>query len=213
MIPLRILLIDPVQPQDETIIMAADILARGGMIVAPSETRYGLLARYDDSDAVQRLFELKRRTPNQATAIFIHSRDEIGKLGIETEVSRRLAESFLPGPLTLVLKARPGLPEPIAVQGKIGLRISSSPVIARILDKGLPCLTATSANVSGQKEPATASEISELFGSAVDLYLEAGELSGPASTVVDCSGDDMTILRQGAIDETEIRRCAGEYHG
>ena len=209
MIPPRVLPVDPAHPEEKIIIMAAEILAKGGMIVAPTETRYGLLARYDDSGAVRRLLNLKQRTPDQATAIFIRSREEISSLAVETDISGRLAASFLPGPLTLVLKARAGLPQPIVVQGKIGVRISSSPVIIQILERVHSYLTATSANISGQVEPITALEISELFGAEVELYLEAGELSGPVSTVVDCSGEDFVILRQGAINDAELRRCAG----
>ncbi len=206
----RILRVDPVSPDGAILKMAADILEKKGIVVAPTETKYGLLTRSDDMSAVERLFSLKNRPTSQPTAIFLRSRTEIGIFGYESDISKRLADCFLPGPLTLVLKARPEYAGPIAVKGKIGLRISSSPLIAALLNLRPFNLTATSANLSGEKEPRSVSEIAARLGDEVNLYLDGGELSGSVSTVVDCSGNDYTVLRHGAISESRIKECLGE---
>jgi tRNA threonylcarbamoyl adenosine modification protein (Sua5/YciO/YrdC/YwlC family) len=96
------------------------------------------------------------------------------------------------------------------VDGKIGLRWSSSPVIDGLLRR-LECpLTATSANISGRPDPESVEEIVSQFGDRVDLYLDAGPLTGPTSTVVDCSGEKPKILRDGAIPRAEIEREIGQ---
>jgi L-threonylcarbamoyladenylate synthase len=195
------------RPDPDLIKSAAEILRNKGIVVAPTETRYGLLASIDSNDALQRLFNLKRRQATLPTAIFVGHRTEIKKFGVENDVSKKLAEEFLPGPMTIVLKAAVSYSAPIVSNGKIGIRISSSAVIAGILEHIDFGLTATSANLSGGDEKATISEIVNLFGSGVDLYLDAGSLTGKPSTVVDCSGDKYMILRIGAICESDIFRC------
>ncbi|SYZ73105.1 putative threonylcarbamoyl-AMP synthase [Candidatus Zixiibacteriota bacterium] len=205
----RILRIDPDNPDVAIIKEAAGILEKNGVIVAPTETRYGLLVRSDDMSAVMNLYSVKGRPASQPTAIFLRSAEEIDKFAYVSEVSRRLADCFLPGPLTLVLKARPGFSPPIAVEGKIGFRISPAPLIAALLEMKSFNLTATSANISGQKEPESISEIAATFGHRVALYLDGGKLSGPVSTVIDCSGDDYEIIRHGAIPGNRIKECLG----
>ncbi len=187
--------------------LTAEILNKGGLVVAPTETRYGLIARTDDVCAMERLFDLKKRDLTVPTAVFVRSRREIGLIGEENDFSRKLADRFLPGPLTLVLKARLAEHPPVVVEGKVGMRYSSSPVIRNILEQIDGNLSATSANLSGKAEPQTVSEIAALFGGEVALYLDAGPLNSPVSTVVDCSsGKDYHILRSGAIPAEEISR-------
>jgi tRNA threonylcarbamoyl adenosine modification protein (Sua5/YciO/YrdC/YwlC family) len=199
--------IDPVHPEDATLDEAAGILSRGGPVVAPTETRYGLLARADSQPLLERLYALKSRPLDQATAVMVGGSKEIETLGDLTPVARVLSERFLPGPLTLVLRARLDWPPPRVVDGKIGLRWSSSPVIDGLLRR-LSCpLTATSANISGRPDPESVEEIMSQFGDRVDLYLDAGPLTGPTSTVVDCSGPKPRILRDGAIPRADIERA------
>ena len=108
--------------------------------------------------------------------------------------------------MTLVLKTREDKAHPAAYEYKIGLRISLSNVIADLLQSVSFDLTATSANKSGLADAETIEEISEEFGEEVDLYLDAGRLDGPVSTVVDCSGSKAVILREGAISREDIAR-------
>jgi L-threonylcarbamoyladenylate synthase len=205
-----ILKIDRLRPDEQTIESAARILGNGGVVVAPTETRYGLLGRIDDMHVVERIFELKNRTLNLPTAIFVRSRDELFRFGHQNRLAELLSERFLPGPLTLVLLSKSKYPAPIVVNDRIGLRQSSSPVVSGVLESSGLTLTATSANVSGRKEPETITEIAAIFGAGVDLYLDCGPLTTLPSTVVNCSGETIEILRKGAIEESEIREAAAE---
>lgn len=210
MTPQNILKISPREPERSKIRQAAEILMMGGVVVAPTETRYGLLGRIDDMSVIDRIYRLKRRDSNLPTAVFVRSRREVFELGCENRLSRILCEKFLPGPLTIVLKDRSGFPKPIVIDDKIGLRYSSSPVISRLLETVEPYLSATSANISGNAEPETVSEIAGLFGAGIDLYLDSGRLKALPSAVVDCSGDEYKILRTGAITDEEIVRGTAE---
>lgn len=140
------------------------------------------------------------------TAIFVRSFDEIQKFGEINITAQKIAEKFLPGPITLVLKAHEDYPAPIVIDNKIGIRFSSSEIIKQLLARTDFNLTATSANISGDDDPENIEEAVDEFGKNIDLYLDAGPLNGLASTVVDCSGETYKILREGAISEEDIKK-------
>jgi len=188
----------------DMIVMTAEILKDGGIVVAPSETRYGLLGRIDRTETVERLYKLKKRPQTAAVAVFVKSKRIISNLARENKISKKLSDRFLPGPLTLVMKDKSGLAPPIVVDGKIGIRYSSSELITKILSIGDYYLTATSANISGCGDLETIDEIARSFGTDVDLYLDSGCLDAPPSTVVECLEDECLILREGAISKEKI---------
>jgi L-threonylcarbamoyladenylate synthase len=196
--------IDAGRPAKELIEMTAEVLNKGGVVVAPTETKYGLLGCIDRAETVDRLYELKKRPETMATAIFVRSWDDISRFGLETRISKKLASDFLPGPLTLVLKNKSNYQPPIVVDGKIGIRCSSFPFMVKLLATADFNLTATSANLSGGEELDTIDDITGIFGNEIDLYLDAGRLNALPSTVVECIGDDLLILRKGAIAEHTI---------
>jgi len=200
----NIIELDPAYPSQTAILQAAAVLKEGGLVVCPTETRYGFLARADLTSAVDKLYEAKGRSRTIPTAVFVGTVRDIDTLGKVTPLAKTLAERFLPGRLTLVLRSRVEMEAPLVVDGKIGIRVSSSPVIATLLEAVDFPLTATSANPSGQKECETIKDISHMFGPAVELYLDVGRLNGPVSTVVDASGLEPVILREGAILKPEI---------
>ncbi len=202
-----IAVVDVGAPDSEIISRAVDVLTADGLIVAPTETRYGLLARADKADVVEKVYRAKKRALSEPIAIFVGSLEMITHYAQLNPPAQFLASLFLPGPLTLVLSGLPQWCGPVARDGKVGIRISPAPVICEITERvGFP-LTATSANISGAAEPSSIDEIFHALGSAIDLYLDGGVLDGALSTVVDCSGDNPRILRKGAIDEREIIRA------
>ena len=202
----NILKTDRDQPTENLITLTAEILKNGGIVVAPSETRYGLLARIDDAEAINRLYDLKQRPETMATAIFVRSQNEISEFAYETKISKKLAADFLPGPLTLVLKNGSDYQPPVVVNNKIGIRCSSSVLIEKTVSAIDFNLTATSANISGGMDLETIDEIADAFGTRVDLYLDSGRLNSPPSTVVECIEDDYLILRAGAITDEKIKQ-------
>lgn len=201
----RILKIDPVTPSADIIAEAVAELKKGGLVVAPTETRYGLLARGDDPEALVRMFTVKRRPDGHPTAVFLPSVHMIPRYAEYTPLVQRLAERFLPGPLTLIVKAKHGTPWPVIYNGTLGIRVSSSPVIAALVERVEFPVTATSANLSGQGEPVTISEIIASFGAQVGIYLDAGAVEFPPSTIVDCSTETAQIVRAGVLASEIIK--------
>ncbi len=191
--------IDYLDPDPADMDRASIVLKEGGFVVAPTETRYGLLARADSQKILKKLFDLKQRPLSMPTAVFVASLEQVSEYAQVTDLARRLNEAFLPGPLTVILKTKQTYEAPLSVDGKMGFRISSAPVIGELLARvGCP-LTATSANKSGSVEPETVEDIQQLFGSQVGLYLDAGLLDHPASTVVEATTEIPEILRAGAV--------------
>lgn len=200
----RIETVDFSTPDRAVVERVAAVLAEGGLAVAPTETRYGLLARADRGDAVGRLYSVKGRPVKLPTAIFARDIDHAATYGELTPTARRLAEKFLPGPLTLVLEATRDLGEPLVVEGKIGIRVSSAPFIEMLLDQVDFPVTATSANPSGQDDYDSVEEIARAFGGKVDMYIDVGVLDNRVSTVVDASGESAIVLREGAVSAGDI---------
>lgn len=195
--------VDTGRPGREVIELAARVLKNSGLVVAPTETRYGLLAKIDLSDAVNRLFEVKGRSVDKRSAIFI---SDLGMLEEYAEVpprAQKLAQRFLPGPLTLVLKSKRDFGKFFTLNNFTGFRISSTPLIGNLVRQVGP-LSATSANLSGKKEAGSIDEISKQFGGSVNLYIDGGRLNNRPSTVVQVFDDFVSILREGAISSKKI---------
>jgi L-threonylcarbamoyladenylate synthase len=183
----------------------------GDLVVYPTETFYGLAADPESPLALDKIFALKGRLPDQPIALI--ATDEASAFALAVEVplcARRLAAAFWPGPLTIVLPARTGLPSAILGPGGVGVRVSSHP-IARALaaSLGRP-ITATSANLSGQPPITSSADLHPSLRDKVKVILEGGVLAGGApSTVIECSRDGYRIVRVGAISEKAI---ADEVH-
>lgn len=195
--------------KNEVLERAAKVFRDGGIVVGPTETRYGLLVRADSPECVQKLFTLKGRDRIYPTAIFVRSVEEMKRIAIVNETALRLAEEFLPGPLTMVLPTNQQSPESLTVQniivnGKLGIRISSDDFISGALDEIDFNLTSTSANRHGQPNPKTIAEIENVFGTDVSLYVDGGKLNAATSTVIDICCDTPILLREGAIDWKKI---------
>lgn len=207
---MEILKINSDKPAISAIKKAALILSNGGFVVAPTETRYGLLGRADQADVVKKLYDLKKRDYQLPCAIFVKSPEQVARLAQMSTVSTRIIDRLLPGPLTLILQNKSDLESPIVVEGKIGLRYSSSEVISNILEETDFPITATSANLSGKKNLDTIKKIADTFGDAVELYLDSGPLRGLSSTVVECFGNKYKFLRAGAISAATLENAFRE---
>jgi L-threonylcarbamoyladenylate synthase len=178
---------------------AALIVRGGGLVVYPTETLYGLGAAALDDAAVERLLEVKGRGTDQPVPVLVADRTMLLRLVQElSSLAEALIARHWPGPLTLVLPARPNLPRALVnARGGVGVRISADPVAAALVREVGGPLTATSANRKGETPPSFADQVS-LDG--VGLALDAGERSQLASTVVELlPGREPRILRQGAI--------------
>ena len=181
---------------------AIRVLRDGGIVALPTDTVYGLAVAMATDGGIERLFEAKRRPTDRAVAVLLADAEQAGTIADLTPVARRLADAFWPGGLTLVLAQRRDRPLPDALTGgrtTIGVRVPDHPA-PRALAAALGPLPTTSANISGEPEAADAAAIGRLFGEAVDLILDGGRAQGgPASTVVDATGAEPRVLREGTI--------------
>lgn len=208
-----ILKIDPENPDGQAMAEAVGILKSGGVIAFPTETFYGIGANAGNEKAVERIFLIKERSFKNPIPVIIGNRAGIEKL-VSTlpETGRRLMEEYWPGPLTLVFRASSAVSSKVtAGTGKIGIRLSSN-LLATELAKGLSgALTATSANLSGQREASSADEVIENLGESVDAVVDGGRTpGGKGSTIVDITVDPAVILREGVIPSVKIFESLGK---
>ncbi|MEX2418462.1 MAG: L-threonylcarbamoyladenylate synthase [Actinomycetota bacterium] len=192
---------------DDAVAAALD----GKLVVVPTDTVYGLGTRADDPGATRRIFQAKGRSRDADLPVFVGSIDVAREVAVLEGLGERLAAAFWPGKLTIVV------PRNEASRGwdlggdgrTIGLRIPGHP-LARAVTAPVGALAITSANRSGRPVCTTCDELEAAFGKDVEVYLcEARPLPGVASTVVDATTDDLTILREGSIGEAEIAAALG----
>jgi L-threonylcarbamoyladenylate synthase len=197
----------PAAAPDQAIAQAIAALRAGEAVVYPTETFYGIGADAFAPEALERIFAIKGRDAAKTIALIAH--DNAAAFAVAREVpqnAQALAQAFWPGPLTLVMPARAGLPAAlIGPDGGVGVRVSSHPV-ARALAQGVGhAITATSANRSGAAPARTIAEARAALGPIVKLFVEGGTLTGGApSTVVQCDRMGWRLLRAGAIGIDEI---------
>lgn len=184
-------------------------LKRGEVVVFPTETFYGLGADAFNEAAVERVVSLKGRGLESPIAVIIADREMLEQVVTDVpSAAEKLIERFWPGPLTLILPAKKGLPAPLLNQGGgVGVRISSHPLATRLArDLGRP-LTATSANPSGKEPPRTAAEAMGYFSGRVEIFLDGGRMeSEKGSTVAEIVEERLKIIRQGEIPSEELEK-------
>jgi L-threonylcarbamoyladenylate synthase len=203
----------PAHPEIQSLPEAIDALNAGELVVYPTETFYAVGADPFSSAALERLFAVKGRDAARLVALIAADRDSAFSLASEVPpAARRLADLFWPGPLTLILPARAGLPAAVAgPDRRVGVRVSPHP-IARALTRALGRpITATSANLSGQPPARTLAEARAALGNKVKVFLEGGTLTAAApSTIVSVTPDQWTVMREGAIEERELAAALAE---
>jgi len=191
---------------------AVAALERGGLIVYPTETLYGLGADASSSEAVDHLADLKGRDGDKPVSVLVASRPMLDEIASTIPpIAERLAAAFWPGPLTIVFPAKSGLSARLtAGSGTIAARVSSHAIAQRIVTAlGRP-LTATSANPGGSPPAREVAAARAYFGGRVEVYVDGGPTAaGPASTVVDCSVTPPRLVREGAIAIGRIEAAAG----
>jgi len=186
-------------------------LARGKLVVFPTETLYGLGADARSDAAVEHLVAVRGREAGKPILVLVRDVAMAETVAAEMpEGARRLAARFWPGPLTLVLRARPGLSTALtAGSGTIGVRAPGHPAAAAIVDGLGGPVTAPSANPPGGTPPRRLDEARAYFGDRVDVYVDGGELPGGGSTVASVDGDELRVLRAGVVSEAALRAALG----
>jgi tRNA threonylcarbamoyl adenosine modification protein (Sua5/YciO/YrdC/YwlC family) len=192
-------------PPEASLLAALEALAEGRIVGIPTDTVYGLAADPFRPGASDRLFEAKRRSRDVDLPVLVASVDQAMSLTTAVPgVAMTLMERFWPGPLTLVLPRRPGLTADLGDdEATIGVRCPEHPVPLALCAKGGPMAT-TSANLHGQPTSQTAEEVVAVFGDAVPWVLDGGRRAGSPSTVVDCTGTEPRLLREGRIPWEDV---------
>lgn len=184
---------------------AFDALKNGEIVALPTDTVYGLAADLNNVAAVLKLFVLKNRPAERQIAVLVSDVDMAEKLVILSEKARRLATEFWPGPLTLVAQRRSSTQKSmnttLDTSTTLGVRLPDHGLVRRLAGAGP--LAVTSANLHGQPTPATAQEVAEVFPS-LSMVVDGGRLEGTASTVVDVTGLNPIVLREGPIAAEQI---------
>lgn len=189
---------------------ATAVLDRGGLVVLPTDTLYGIGADAFDRDAVTALLRAKKRGRDMPVPVLVGSWHTIdGLAAAVTPGVRDLVRAFWPGALTLVVRHAPSLRWDLGdAAGTVALRMPLHPVAIELLRQTGP-LAVSSANVSGRPPATTADEAVDHFGEDVEVYLDSGPspMATP-STIVDCTGDVPKVLRVGAVDLAAVRAVA-----
>lgn len=197
----EVIQIDPDAPAPEFIAEAVRVLKAKGVIIYPTETLYGLGAHPLFPEAMERIYAIKGREAAKPIPFLIKDQEMLAGLVEKVpSIGWELIKRYWPGALTLIFRAKKGLPAPLrGKNGTIALRISSSPVARRIVEALDAPLTSTSANLAGEKDILDGKQLAHVFGDQVDLIIDSGKVAGIGSTVVDLTVAPARVVREGMI--------------
>jgi L-threonylcarbamoyladenylate synthase len=195
--------------EPDALLHALEILKEGGLVAFPTDTVYGMGAQVFNEIAVESIYQVKERPAEKAIPVLIGDIEDLAIICSEVpEIALNLAAHFWPGPLTLVLPKNPKLPKAVTATNSVGVRIPDHPFARTLLRKAGP-LAVTSANRSNQPSSSTAREVFVQLNGRIPVILDGGQTPGGiASTVVDCSGEELHVLRTGPIALKEIVRVS-----
>jgi L-threonylcarbamoyladenylate synthase len=187
------------------ILTASRIVGKGGLVVYPTETVYGLGCDPFNIEAVKRVFKVKgeRRKP---PPILASSISHVKKIAYMSQEGKKIAKKFWPGPLTLVFPKKLVLPDIVTCNlDSVGVRIPKHDVALQLISLSNGLLIGTSANRTGEKPPRTVQEATQQLKEEVDVFLDGGPTTlGKPSTVADLTSKKPRILREGPISLKEI---------
>lgn len=182
----------------------------GQCIVLPVDTCYILVVDALNEDAVKRLYNLKNRPEKKPIHAIVSSVEQARKIGIMNRKAERLLENLTPGPITLVVKKKDIVPDILAANtGTIGIRIPDSPCLLQFCAQYGRPVTATSANISGEDIISAPEAASRIFGDEIRYCVAVDRfLYDDLSTVIRATGDEIEILRAGAVSKEDVLNAA-----
>lgn len=188
---------------------ALEALDRGGLVVFPTETVYGIGCRLDRPEAIARMRTVKGREPDKPFQVLLADPSAAAEIAAVDAAAERLLRRFAPGPLTVVLPALAHLPDlgaraTVGAPATVGVRVPDHPVALDLLRASGP-LAASSANRAGRPTPSWVGAVRAVFADEVAVYLDGPPAPGTvASTVVDLTGEHPVVLREGAVTRADI---------
>ncbi|MDO5022038.1 MAG: L-threonylcarbamoyladenylate synthase [Eubacteriales bacterium] len=197
---------------DASILRAAECIKSGGVVAFPTETVYGLGANGLNPAAVHAVFAAKERPADNPLILHISRLEEAEPLCFLTEDAKILAKAFWPGPLTMLLKKKPIVPDATtAGLETVAIRMPKHPIAQKLISACALPIAAPSANRSGRPSPTTAQHVLDDMAGRIDFILDGGPCEvGVESTVLDMSGSVPTIYRPGAVTPEQISMVIGE---
>jgi len=211
----KVVKIDRTHPDMEQIKEAGRLLRNGALVAFPTETVYGLAANALDANAVKAIFTAKGRPQDNPLIVHISDIKQIKPLVKEVPLSaRKLAEKFWPGPLTMVMPKSELVPD-VTSGGldTVAVRMPSHLTARQIIERAGVPLAAPSANLSGSPSPTTAHRcVQDMEGRVDAIVMDADSLVGVESTVVALHGQDVLVLRPGAVTPADLAEVVGEKH-
>ena len=182
----------PSQKSEDQIKKAIAILRKGGIVIFPTDTVYGIGCRFDDKEVVSRLYKIKKTPDGQQFPILVSNLNQVEELAVINKTGEELIKKYWPGALTIILKSKNGIE-------KIGFRMPDSALIKSIIDGLGEPIIGTSANFHGSRAPKSYEELDLDFIKLADFVVAGKCQLGIESTVVDATGDVPKVLRQGVI--------------
>ena len=185
----------------------AEILKKDGVISVPTDTVYGVCARISSQKAHDNLVRVKNRPESKLFPVMCADKEQIRSIAIINENAEKIIDTYMPGPITIVMKKKSDLPEYVN-NGKdtIAIRMATSRALQELIKKtGCPVFM-SSANRSGKQVCTNLDEI-EKECPLLDAIMEGSPSFGRASTIVDCSTDDVKILREGPVKKEKIKKA------
>lgn len=189
---------------------AAQLLKDGGLLAFPTETVFGFGVVYDNEDAYKKLVNVKKRPPEQPFTVMCSDIEDLSKLAYLNEKAIKLINKFMPGQITLIVKAKEGLP-PFAVSkdGNIGIRIPNYDIIRELIREVKKPLLVPSANRHGERPALNAQEVIDNFSNEIDGIILGDTISNVPSTIV-LIDKEVRIIREGSISKDEIKNVIGD---
>jgi len=190
---------------------AAAVIQADGIVAFPTDTVYGIGVSAFNRKAIEKIYNVKGRSHLKAIPILVGDVEDLAQITLPIPLYiQQIIDNFWPGALTLVLPLLPELPGNLSPRPTVGLRLPDHDQVQRLLREIGP-LAATSANLSGEPSALTANEVLQQLDGRIDLILDGGPVpGGQASTVLDCNGEKLKVLREGPISLAAIHQVINE---
>lgn len=193
---------------------AVEVFKRGGIIIFPTDTVFGMGCRIGDGKAIKRLYKIKKRGKGKPTHILVKDFEQANKYGLFNSQSKKLTQEFWPGPLTLVVEARNTVPNLIrGLDDTIGIRQPNHKMANELIAAVGEPILAPSANFTGDTPPTRFSEIDKNLTKLVDYVLNFDCGGGEVSTIIRMTNDNHLLLREGAIKKELLFHKKELKHG
>jgi L-threonylcarbamoyladenylate synthase len=184
---------------------ALEIVLSGGLVAFPTDTVYGIGSLAFQQQAIESIYVAKSRPVDKAIPVLIGENEDLIKVAGEIPMfAIKLINRFWPGPLTILVPKKPTLPEAISATATVGVRLPDHDIARALLRLAGP-MAVTSANISGQPSPTTAQQVLAQLGDRISIIIDGGKTPGGIpSTLVDCTGEEIKVLREGPISKEQL---------